>query len=593
MAESALARAVLERPGTLQLPLNLPYQERFYELGGSVRRQPSGHLALYGANGRRILYVDPGGQPLHECEWQSGPDGGERLLRARVWLEWDQWIGLVPSGLVNATTLDLSTKPGWQRLRPDDLRRLAAGAMGLPLSEVQFFYADHDLQIDAKGHATIRHRKDAMYVLPHGRFEEAQFMACMGAMHWQDIDFLPVVELFQSLLPGTGSAMLELIRELYGDQHPLGDRPLRYRGIPTYPSEAAFGLFSGFFSAQGPAGSSAFELFMDPPRSHQVIWKPNLEPLRRYTDGTQGLCITVKGRELCKATLRHDATGQSYARCRPDAVPSLGRCASVRGGALWLHDGDRQQQASLPAAWGPLSDTEQPTGSQVGPSWQAAFSDGLPVVEPAAAFGAVLLYPKDEHEISEIASQPFVADYLQDLAEEDPGRAGALRRARSVLIHNFDSALTTLIPLDRQSPTQVLYRHPAFAQRQVQQLWLAAARRQAWEAFGAIRLQPAADKAEALYRQSFDVIYDWMVSEPNSQSIPLEAQAQRVGQALTHGGVACVVGPASLGSVWSRAGLRVLAVEAVASLPTFRMHRSLIPQARVREDLTLFQLIRT
>ncbi len=593
MAESALARAVLERPGTLQLPSNLPYQERFHELGGSVRQQPSGHLAFYAANGRRILYVDPGGQPLHECEWQAGPDGGDRLVRARVWLDWDHWIGLVPSGLVNATTLDLSTKPGWQRLRADDLRRMAAGAMGLPLSEVQFFYADRDLQIDERGRATIRHRKDALYVLPNGRFDEARFMACMGAMHWHDIDFLPVVELFQSLLPGTGSAMLELIRELYDDQHPLGERLLQYRGIPTYPSEAAFGLFSSFFSSQAPAGTSAFALFMDPPRSHQVVWKPNPEPLRRYTDGAQGLCVTLKGRELHKATLRHDVTGQSYARCRPDGVPLLGRYASVRGAELRLHDGDRQQQLSLPSAWGPLSDTHQPSGSQTGPSWRAAFPDGPPVVEPTAAFGAVLLYPEDEREISALASQTFVADYLQDLAEEDSGRAEALRRARSALIHNFDAALTALIPLDRRSPTQVLYCHPAFAQRQAQQLWIAAAKRQAWEAFGAVRLQPAATKAEALYRQSYDVIYDWLVWEPHSQSIPLEAQAQRVGQALTLGGLACVVAPASIGSVWSRSGLRVLAAEAVASLPTFRMHRSLIPQAHVRDGLTLFQLIRT
>ena len=76
-------------------------------------------------------------------------------------------------------------------------------------------------------------------------------MACMGAMHWDRIDFLPVVELFQSLLPGTGSAVFELIRGLYDDQNVPLQTPLalRYRGIPTYPSEAAFRLFQPLFCA--------------------------------------------------------------------------------------------------------------------------------------------------------------------------------------------------------------------------------------------------------------------------------------------------------------------------------------------------------
>ena len=51
-------------------------------------------------------------------------------------------------------------------------------------------------------------------------------MSCMGAMHWARIDFLPVVELFQSLLPGTGSAAFELIRGLYDDQNPKEPVPL-------------------------------------------------------------------------------------------------------------------------------------------------------------------------------------------------------------------------------------------------------------------------------------------------------------------------------------------------------------------------------
>ena len=111
-------------------------------------------------------------------------------------------------------------------------------------------------------------------------------MSCMGAMHWESIDFLPVVELFKSLLPGTGSAVFEFIRGLYDDQNDgkASPPPLRYRGIPTYPSEAAFRLFNSFFVPQAPPGKDALSLFMDPTKSHQVEWLPSPTPPRRYFD---------------------------------------------------------------------------------------------------------------------------------------------------------------------------------------------------------------------------------------------------------------------------------------------------------------------
>ena len=115
-------------------------------------------------------------------------------------------------------------------------------------------------------------------MLADGTFEKARFMACMGAMHWERIDFLPVVELFQSLLPGTGSAAFELIRGLYDDQNRESQLPLRYRGIPTYPSEAAFRLFSTVFS---PTGDNPLALFMEPARSHEVTWLPDPHPPHR------------------------------------------------------------------------------------------------------------------------------------------------------------------------------------------------------------------------------------------------------------------------------------------------------------------------
>ncbi|MDA2912196.1 hypothetical protein MYX04_14855, partial [Nitrospiraceae bacterium AH_259_D15_M11_P09] len=129
-------------------------------------------------------------------------DGTAKLARARVRLDWGTWVGIKPEGIVNTITLDLSTRHGWERLRTEDLRHMAAQALQVPYEEIRFFYGEDDLVIDARGQATIGHKKDALYILDDGTFERSRFMACMGAMHWEQIDFLPVVELFQSLLPG-------------------------------------------------------------------------------------------------------------------------------------------------------------------------------------------------------------------------------------------------------------------------------------------------------------------------------------------------------------------------------------------------------
>ena len=61
----------------------------------------TGHALLYGEHGQRILSLDPGGTLLHECAWRAGSRGPAELLYARMRLDWGQWVGLKPEGLVN------------------------------------------------------------------------------------------------------------------------------------------------------------------------------------------------------------------------------------------------------------------------------------------------------------------------------------------------------------------------------------------------------------------------------------------------------------------------------------------------------------
>ncbi|MBI5854479.1 MAG: hypothetical protein HZB35_04465, partial [Nitrospirae bacterium] len=137
----------LTRQGNLVFGANFPYRDDIEHAGGRLVQHPSGHRVFYTREGRRFLYTDPDGHALHECEWEPLAHGTARLQRARVWLDWDQWVGITPEGLCNETVLDLAKKPGWQTLQPDDLRHMAAQAMQVPMEEVRFFYGNQDLTI--------------------------------------------------------------------------------------------------------------------------------------------------------------------------------------------------------------------------------------------------------------------------------------------------------------------------------------------------------------------------------------------------------------------------------------------------------------
>ncbi|MEE8240400.1 MAG: hypothetical protein V3R16_03960, partial [Nitrospirales bacterium] len=479
---------VLQRQGNLEFLSNRASLSDVD--GGSVSavRQATGHLIFYGSHGRRILATDPDGNPLHECEWSSDPNGRVHLAHARMLLDWGQWVGLKPSGMVQTTNIDLSTKPGWERLQADDLRRMAAQAMKVPFEEIRFFYSDEDLAISPEGHATIRHRKDAFYVLDDGTFEKARFMACMGAMHWERIDFLPVVELFQSLLPGTGSAVFELIRGLYDDQNRESQRPLRYRGIPTYPSEAAFRLFSTVFS---PTGENPLALFMEPARSHEVTWLPDPHPPHRYFDTEHKICVTVKGRTVRKATLAGDSSGLSFTSPPPAGAAPCGRWVTVANGALELHDGEKRTTLTLREIWGQLQDSRPTQPRLYDPHWRSLLGESFPGVSAQKAFSAVLLYPEDGTVIEERASQPFAADDLQDACEQDEQLRACVARAGRVLVDNFDAALNACVSLDRPRHYTILYRSPELIQKYVQNLWNQLARSNRLEWGKSFEVRPA------------------------------------------------------------------------------------------------------
>ncbi len=552
----------------------------------------TGHVVVYGPSGRRILMTDPNGHPLHECEWSEHADGTVHLVSARLYLDWGQWVGLKPNGLVNTMKLDLTTRPNWQILTRHDLCLMASQAMGVAVEEVEFFYANNDLVLDQTGHVTISQRKDAFYVLEDGTWDRAQFMSCMSAMHWASIDYLPVVELFKSLLPGTGSAAFELIRGLYDDQNPQNPRTLQYRGIPTYPSAGAFGLFSNFFTASHRGGENPLTVFMDPPRSHEVDWLPNPHPPVRHVDPRHRICLTVKQGNVLKVTKTDDASGLPFVPPNHQGFVPCGKRVAVASGHLHLDDHRTAHKIALQPAWGISRPMERQTGNQAvvnkKSSWEGFFSDGVPVVSPREAYSAVLLYPEDETPVGDLASQPFVADFLSDFIEEDQRLAVQVGQSGHVLIHGFDGVIGSLLAFNRLRSTTIVYSRGAYAQKHAQAAWNQLARNNRLDRQISYRF--LSEDSFRYGASTYDLMYVWLPFTSYDDAARLKDHLRRISDALRPNGLAFLAGSDSLSSIVSGLSLEIMFSDLVAHFQPFRMHKSILPKATLHSRLSVWIL---
>ena len=166
-------------------------------------------------------------------------------------------------------------------------------------------------------------------------------------------------------------------------------------------------------------------------------------------------------------------------------------------------------------------------------------------------------------------------------------------RAERILIDNGDAVIATCVPFDRPREVVAHIRHPAFACKQAQQLWTVCAELQRWEWLQRTRfvlstvMPPAIPQSE-----SYDLVYVWIPYAEFEQMSVLTARVRALAQRVNPGGNAFVVGPARMGDELSRAGLQRCWEEAVERLPTFAMHKTILPKAKLRSGLTLFHVRR-
>ncbi len=582
-------QAILQHPEAIRFPENHIYKDHWQTSKGRARELPSGHCVFYGEHGQRILLADPDGHPLHECLWDDQIHGLPRLISTRMRLDWGQWVGIKPCGLVNTISLDLSKRPGWEHLTRDDLREMAARAMNVDIGTIRFFYRDVDLEIFSDGKATIRQVKDAFYVLQNGSFERVKFMSCMSRMEWGRIDYLPVVELFLSLLPGTGSATFELLRGLYDDQQGHTPRSLQYRGIPAYPSVGAFRLFSAFFTPLVKTGEAPQEVFLDVNRSHEVEWMPSSEYPIRHFDEEQRLSVTSHNRKIHKVTLWDDSAGLSYLTLTASGETRAdGRGAQILGRELHLYDGAEHHIMKTKESWKLASQESRHDWKTSSASWRECFPKGLPQISPSRAFSAVLLYPDDSQIIGEKESQPFIFDYLEDFLEEQ----AELQRCRDMAEHLFlarcEANLGACLKYGRPQRYTIWYEWAEFAQKYAQQIWNRLNRQNILAWLPHFQFFPIAEEVITKTDSPYDWMNVWIPFSMYGNDQEVQQWCWFLANHLVPGGIACVAGPKMMGQLFQKQGLSVIHAEHGESLPTFKIHQAILQSSRLHPELTIW-----
>jgi hypothetical protein len=562
--------------------------------GRRVVTTPTGHRIVYGDHGRRILCVDPGGTILHECEWSANSDGTVGLSRARIRLDSLLWLGLIPRAATQTTTFVLPSIPDRSPITIEDLRRVAARSWQVPLEDIRYFFPDHSFDWSPDGTVTVRLPKDGLYLLENGSFDHPLFLSYMGAIPWAGIDLLNVVELFESTLPGTGSAVLEFIWGLCNDQDRKDDPiNLRYRGLPTYPSEPAYGLFSAFFTPAAPAGMDPHELFLDRARANHVAWELRHDPPWRYFDRGRRLTVTVQNGVIQKVTVTDDSVGVPYvAPGTRGGFASCQRTVVAQRGWLELRDGERNRRLELDPIWSVTGQTPAQPPQHHAFDWRAFFQEAPPSVDLARVHALALFYRDDDTEVAELSTQPFVLEQCYAGLNRLEHLRARLARIQHVLIDGFDAVAAGCVDLDYVRHHTVLYRSAEWAQKQAQVLWDLAAKAGRLEAVRRTRFLAANRYRKEIYGTTYDLIYRWIPFEEYGNSLGCEQIVADLMQSLNHEGLAFVIGPRGLlSTLVGSASLREYCmVEELSRLPLLSEHLRLHPRTRLNPALTVFML---
>ncbi len=210
-------------------------------------------------------------------------------------------------------------------------------------------------------------------------------------------------------------------------------------------------------------------------------------------------------------------------------------------------------------------------------------------MKPHDAFSAVLLYPEDDSVIEEYASQPFIADFLDDLFEQDERLARQKSEVTRLLIHGFEASIGTCVLLDQPRTHTIIFSHGPLAQKQSQLLWNQLARSNRLDWLPSFRFLPDPNENNI---ETYDWVYRWIPFADYLQKQKVESQIQEIIRSLAPQGLAFVAGPEYIPTLVANQPMQILFGEVGSEVQPFLMHRSILPKSRLHQDLHIWCLQR-
>lgn len=568
-------------------------QDLQFGKGPCVKVFPTGHMAFYGIHGQRILGAGPDCTVLHECEWKKTEDDKTIMTRARVQLDYQQWGGIISLDTNQVTELKLPSSEGGKEPTPDNLRKMGAKAWGIPMDDMLYFYPDEHFTRNEKGHVLISNKKDGVYILGDGTFNQAIFVSYMGPIPWARIDLLNVVELYQSTLLGTGGAAFDMIWGLCDDQRiTQGLIPLRYRGLPTFPIKQAYGLFCAYYRPEVSGTEDPYEVFMDTQRGFEIEWWLRYDPPWRFFDRENGICVTVQDQKVQKVTVTDDPAAIPYYNYGMKKLAPCNRSVTVVGNTIKLHDGDRITEFPLNQKYGTIIETPKEDLSPGYPfDWRKFFRGNQPNIDPVAAWTTSLRFTDDDTEVEEGPTQLFVLDQAYDYLNQVHDLPSRMERTGNVLIHNFDPVCCGFVnPDNRQRWYTILYNQPVWAQKNAQFIWDQAAREDNLKIVENVLFLSEQTDMASTYEQRFELVYRWIPFDKYSDAEACQAIVKEVAGVTLTDGLAFVVGPPDLPTWLASQNFTVICsggVKDMRGMPGMLEHLRIHPKTTVNPKLTV------
>jgi hypothetical protein len=190
--------------------------------------------------------------------------------------------------------------------------------------------------------------------------------------------------------------------------------------------------------------------------------------------------------------------------------------------------------------------------------------------------------------IGEQESQPFVFDFLDDFFEERPNLFRLRSSAKRVLLSHCEAGMGSCLHFKQPQSHTIWYTWQEFAQKNAQSIWNRLFRMDRLSCLPNFHLIPFELQMLEVVQERYDWIYLWIPFSDYANSTMIDRWGKFLKTHLSGGSIGCVAGPPVLKRNFQGQDLQIVHAAAGDSLPTFRIHQTILPDGWLNPELTVW-----